>query len=65
MAVDPKRSLTPQEKIKAAYLHEVRGIQQSDIAVAFEVNIGRVNEALMEIRQAVGLPTPDHKDRDQ
>lgn len=48
-----KTSLTPEEKIKAAYLHMIRGWDQQDIAIAFEVNIGRVNEAVSKIRQVI------------
>lgn len=55
---EPKTALTPQEKIKAAYLHYVRGINQHDIAVAFEVNPGRVNEACKAVWEAV-CPMPE------
>lgn len=48
-----KAALTPHERIKAAYLHYVRGIDQHDIAVAFEVNPGRINEACRAIWEAV------------
>jgi DNA-directed RNA polymerase specialized sigma24 family protein len=58
MIDEPKTALTPVEKIKAAYLHLVRGVTQQDIAVAFEVNSGRVNEAIMDVRAAVGM-APD------
>jgi hypothetical protein len=48
-----KTSLTPEEKVKAYYLNVIRGWDQQDIAFAFEVNIGRVNEAIADIRDAV------------
>ena len=48
-----KTALTEKEAVKAAYLHIVRGWTQSDIAVAFEVNIGRVNEAITAIRNGI------------
>lgn len=50
--IEPKAALTPQERIKAAYLHYIRGVTQQDLAVAFEVNIGRVNEACKAIMEA-------------
>lgn len=55
MAVPPneyKAALTAREKIKASYLHYVRNIPQQDLATAFEVNIGRVNEACKAIWDA-------------
>lgn len=51
-----KTALTPEERIKAAYLHIVRGVSQQDIAVAFEVNSGRVAEAIMAQRMAAEDP---------
>lgn len=52
---EPKTALTPDEKIKAAYLHEVMGVDQHILAAAYGVNPGRVNEALRDIRSAIGL----------
>lgn len=51
-----KQELTPQERIKAAYLHYVLGVEQQAIAVAFEVNGGRVNEACLAIQIAADAP---------
>jgi DNA-directed RNA polymerase specialized sigma24 family protein len=48
-------SLKPRDKIKVAYLHEVRGIAQHVLAEIFEVNPGRVNTAIQDVRKAVGL----------
>jgi len=45
-----KADLTVNERIKAAYMYYVLGIEQNAIAVAFEVNAGRVNEAIKVIR---------------
>jgi hypothetical protein len=52
MTNEYKTALTPAERIKCAYLHLVRGIAQHDLAVAFEVNMGRVNEAVIAIKKA-------------
>lgn len=49
---EAKTALTVEEKIKAAYLHYVRHVSQQDIAVAFEVNSGRVNEACKALMAA-------------
>jgi hypothetical protein len=48
-----KTSLTFQEKITAAHLHFVQGVDQHVIAFAIGVNQGRVNEACMAIREAL------------
>lgn len=50
-----KTALTPLEKIKAAYFYEVRGVGQQVLADMFEVNSGRINDAVMDVRKAVGL----------
>jgi len=47
-----KTTLTFEEKLTVAYLHYVRGVEQQDLAVAFAVNMGRVNEACLTIRRA-------------
>jgi transposase-like protein len=52
----PKTDLTPEEKIRAAYLYECRGVAQQVLADVFGVNQGRINEALTAIRRAAGVP---------
>jgi hypothetical protein len=51
-----KGSLTFEEKITAAYLHYVQGIDQHVIATAMLVNQGRINEACVAIRRALKKP---------
>lgn len=53
---DRKRDLTRTERITAAYLHHVREVEVQDIAVAFDVNLGRVSEALHAIALAADDP---------
>jgi hypothetical protein len=55
MPFEKKTSLTFEEKIKAAYLHYCKGIEQQTIAsdIFDGINIGRVNEACKEVRAAV------------
>jgi hypothetical protein len=48
-----KTQLNPQEKLLVAYMHECRHIEQQDLAVIFNVNSGRINEAIMAIRKAI------------
>jgi hypothetical protein len=48
-----KTALTFEEKIAAAYLHYVRHIDQQDLATAYSVNIGRINEACLTIKTAL------------
>jgi hypothetical protein len=55
----PKTDLTPTEKIKVAYFYIVRGVAQQVLADMFEVNMGRVNEALEEVLTAVGMEDND------
>jgi hypothetical protein len=45
-----KTALTRDEKIKCIYFHEIRGVPQSVLADMFDVNPGRVAEAIAEIR---------------
>lgn len=63
-----KKSLTPREKVKVAYAYLIRGVDQHTIASMFEVNAGRVAEAVKEIRAAVDWPmgenNPDHDEAD-
>jgi transposase-like protein len=51
-----KRDLTREERITAAYLHFVRGNEVQDLAVAFDVNLGRVSEACAAIALAASDP---------
>ncbi len=48
-----KSSLTFEEKVKAAYLHFVMGVEQQLLAIIFEVNIGRINEACAAVKNAL------------
>ena len=48
-----KTALTPNEKIKVAYFHLSRGVAQHLLADMFEVNAGRIAEAVEAVRKAV------------
>ena len=48
-----KTALTFDERITAAYLHYVQGVEQHVIAMAMGVNMGRVNEACVAVRKAL------------
>jgi hypothetical protein len=50
-----KTSLTFEEKIKAAYLHFYKGLDQHTIAeIVFDgINQGRVNEACVAVEKAL------------
>lgn len=52
---ETKTELTPREKLKVAYFYEIRGVTMHVLADMFEVNSGRVAEAITEIRKAIGL----------
>ena len=51
-----KQTLTLEERIKCAYLNIVCGVEQQHLCVAFEVNIGRVSEAVTAIEMAAEDP---------
>lgn len=53
---DRSRALTPEERITAAYLKHVRGVETQDIATAFDVNMGRISEATQAILFAASNP---------
>ena len=52
--VTRKTALTFEEKITAAHLYYVQGIDQHVIAFAMNVNMGRVNEACVKVGDALG-----------
>lgn len=56
---EPKTDLTPREKLKATYFYVIRGISQQVLADLFEVNQGRVNEAISEIAKTIHLEQDD------
>ena len=51
-----KHELTKRERIKCAYLHLVCGVEQQHLCIAFEVNMGRVSEAITAIELAIADP---------
>ena len=52
-----KTALTSEEKLKAAYFHIVRGVDQHVLADMFNVNPGRIAEAVSAVRVAIGMPS--------
>lgn len=48
-----KGHLTQEERVKAAYFYLIRGISQQVLADMFDVNMGRVSEAVDAVRVAV------------
>ena len=54
----PKTELTPREKLKCAYFYLIRGVAQHVLADMFEVNPGRVNEAIERVRAAIRMKDP-------
>ena len=51
-----KQELTERERIKCAYLSIICGIENQHLAIAFEVNMGRVSEAITAIAMAAEDP---------
>jgi hypothetical protein len=57
-----KTDLSPAEKLIAAYAVDIMGLTQQQVAVVLNVsNVARVNEACMEVREAVGLALRERK----
>ena len=52
-----KTALTFEEKVTAAWMHHVHGVDQHIIAMAMGVNMGRVNEACVAVRKALDSPS--------
>jgi hypothetical protein len=57
---EPKTTLDPLEKLKAAYAYEILGVEQHVIAALYGINSGRIAEAIAEVRKAVGIPSTKH-----
>ena len=55
MTTPTKTTLTPEEKLRAAYAHLISGVDQHVIAALFNVNAGRVSEAISAVRLAIGM----------
>jgi hypothetical protein len=51
--IDHKASLTPAEKLRVAVAVLVDGFDQHKVANLMGVNPGRVNEAVVAVRQAI------------
>ena len=51
-----KQELTIHERIKCAYLSLICGVENQHLAIAFEVNMGRVSEAVTAIELAASDP---------
>lgn len=51
-----KTALTPEEKLMACVAVLIYGIDQHVVAALQQINIGRVNEAVMDGRRTFGFP---------
>lgn len=49
-----KTALTFEEKVTVAWAHYVKGYPQHDLAALYNVNAGRVAEACVAVREALG-----------
>jgi hypothetical protein len=61
---EPKASLSPEDKLKAAYLHEIVGLDYQTLTIIFGVNPGRIADAIKGIREAIGLYYVDEEEID-
>lgn len=55
--------LSPEQKVRAAYLVLCEGIGQTQVASAYGVNSGRVNEAVKAVEKATGFSRGGYKQR--
>ena len=51
--VEHKAALTPAEKLRVAVAVLIDGFDQHKVAALMGVNMGRVNEAVVAVRQAI------------
>jgi DNA-directed RNA polymerase specialized sigma24 family protein len=51
--LEPKAALTPAEKLRVAVAVLIEGFDQHRVAALMGVNLGRVNEAVTAVRQAI------------
>lgn len=58
---EPKASLSPEEKLKAAYLYEIAGLDYQTLTIIFGVNPGRIADAIKAVREAIGLVGDDNE----
>lgn len=56
-----RTSLTPQEKLRVAVAVIIDGFDQHKVAALMGVNPGRVNEAVQDIRKAIGIDNGGEK----
>lgn len=49
---EPKTELTPREVLVVAYQHLIVGTDQHKLAAQFNINQGRINEAIKVIKEA-------------
>jgi hypothetical protein len=57
-------ALEPKQKLIAAYAVLCQGVAQHIMAAVFEVNPGRINEAVQAARTAFEFPTKIERERD-
>ena len=58
----PKTELTPLEKLKCADLYLRRGLSQETLSAIFAVHQNRINAAINDLFEAVGLPRVNYED---
>lgn len=58
--VERKASLTPAEKLRVAVAVLVDGFDQHRVAALMGVNPGRVNEAVVAVRDAIEPSSPEN-----
>lgn len=62
-ADEPKTALTPIEVMMVAHAHLICGIKQHHLAAMFGVDSGRVNEAIVVMRDAAENHMKRHRER--
>jgi len=62
-ATEPKKELMPREVLMVAHAHLIGGVDQHRLAALYSVNQGRINEAIMLVRDLCENHRHYHKER--
>lgn len=64
-AKEPKTALTPQEVIMVAHAHLIGAVDQHVLAAMFAINHGRINEAIIVVREAAENHMKIYRERER
>jgi len=56
---EEKTKLTPDEKLRVAFGYLCLGMSQHQLVALFNVNPGRINDAISDVREVLDWPKPE------